>query len=76
MKFAIDTMNTVVRGTARQRIVAAVTVASWFAMGAFVTSVVTYYIDPYVSANLTAHSNTTAVVGGVCASIIACIKSV
>ena len=72
MSLLRDTATKMLIGDARQRIRAVLTLATWFAMGAFVTSVAEHYIDFTVWGEQVA-----AVVGGSAAVVIAlAVKSV
>ena len=60
-------------GTQRERIHCVLDVGTWFAMGAFIFSVVAHYADAYVPADLS--GNAPALVGGLLTAVGAILKS-
>jgi hypothetical protein len=68
---ATDTIDT--KGTVPGRITAAMTIVMWFAVGAFISSTIGYYVDPHVSVDLSGQAP--GLIGGTVTAVIAFIAT-
>jgi hypothetical protein len=60
-------------GTRKERVECSLAIAAWFCMGAFISSVVAFYADSFLSADLS--GSAPAIVGGALTAVFASIKS-
>ena len=59
-------------GTTKERVNCLLAISAWFCMGAYLSSVLTFYADAYFAADLS--GQTPAIVGGLVAAVFAAAK--
>ena len=63
----VRTVAQLKNGSPKERLRCLFDMAAWFAMGAFLVSVLGYYVDPFIPADLS--GNGPAVIGGIIAMV-------